>query len=228
MLTAFVAKLIRFRKDHPVFRRPKLFQGRAIPGLGIKDIMWLNALGREMSDEEWSREHGHSVGVLLSGQGMDVHDSRGKPISDETLVLIFSAHHQKVSFHLPRIRGSRAAWELILDTGNELGFLGQRVQYPAAATIHLPKGRSLFCGTEWCATARSPMATRTVERERSSAKFLDPREELCAKDNTTLRSSSTLRLRDKKRGLLPNSKKPYIWRVNLIISRHSQVAICAQ
>ena len=55
MLTAFVAKLIRFRKDHPVFRRPKLFQGRAIRGLGIKDIMWLIALGREMSDEEWSR-----------------------------------------------------------------------------------------------------------------------------------------------------------------------------
>ena len=40
--TAFVIKLIRFRKEHPVFRRPKFFQGRPIRGLGIKDIMWLN------------------------------------------------------------------------------------------------------------------------------------------------------------------------------------------
>ena len=58
----FRRKLIRFRNDDPVFRRPKFFQGRAIRGLGIKDIMWLIAVGHEMSDEEWSRGHGHSVG----------------------------------------------------------------------------------------------------------------------------------------------------------------------
>ena len=59
----FVAKLIRFRKDHPVFRRPKFFQGRPIRGLGIKDIMWLNPAGKEMSDDEWNTGYARSIGA---------------------------------------------------------------------------------------------------------------------------------------------------------------------
>ena len=84
-------------------------------------------------------------GVLLSGQGMDVHDSRGKPISDETFVPIFNAHHQKVSFHLPRIRGSRAAWELILDTETNWDSWGKECIIRQPQQSISPKGRSLFC-----------------------------------------------------------------------------------
>jgi glycogen operon protein len=79
--TEFVARLIRFRKEHPVFRRPKFFQGRPIRGLGIKDIMWLSPSGKEMSDEEWNSGYARSIGVLLSGQTMDIRDSRGQPIN---------------------------------------------------------------------------------------------------------------------------------------------------
>jgi isoamylase len=135
--TDFVAKLIRFRKDHPVFRRPKFFQGRPIRGLGIKDIMWLNPAGKEMSDDEWNAGYARSVGLLLSGQTMDVRDSRGEPITDDTYVLFFNAHHEKLPVHLPRIRISRAGWELVLDTARESGFLEERVQYPAAGTLEL-------------------------------------------------------------------------------------------
>jgi isoamylase len=141
-LTAFVMKLIRFRKEHPVFRRPKFFQGRPIRGLGIKDIMWVNAFGKEMNDEEWSTGHALSVGVLLSGQAMDVHDSRGRPITDDTFALIFNAQPQNLRFRLPRIRSSRAAWELFLDTSRELGFVEERVHYPANGTVEL-LGRSM-------------------------------------------------------------------------------------
>ncbi len=133
----FVAKLIRFRKEHPVFRRPKFFQGRPIRGLGIKDIMWLNAAGKEMSDAEWSTGYARSIGLLLSGQTMDVRDSRGEPITDDTYVLFFNAHHDKLSLRLPRIRTSRAGWELVLDTAREFGFLEEKVHYPAAGTLEL-------------------------------------------------------------------------------------------
>jgi isoamylase len=136
-LTTFVTKLIRFRKDHPVFRRPKFFQGRPIRGLGIKDVMWLNPLGKEMNDQEWSTGHARSVGVLLSGQTMDIWDSRGRLITDETFVVLFNSNHQKLSFRLPRIRGSRAAWELILDTARELPFLDEKVHYPANGIVEL-------------------------------------------------------------------------------------------
>jgi isoamylase len=136
-VTDFVVKLIRFRKEHPVFRRPKFFQGRPIRGLGIKDIMWLSPSGREMSDKEWTSGHARSVGLLLSGQTMDVYDSKGRPITDDTFVLFFNAHHEKLPFRLPRIRNSRAAWELILDTARETGFVEERVHYAATGTLAL-------------------------------------------------------------------------------------------
>jgi isoamylase len=133
----FVAKLIRFRKDHPVFRRPKFFLGRPIRGLGIKDIMWLNPAGKEMTDDEWNTGHARSVGLLLSGQTMDVRDLRGEPVTDDTYVLFFNAHHENLPFRLPRLRTSRAGWELVLDTARESGFVEERVQYPAAGTLEL-------------------------------------------------------------------------------------------
>ncbi len=132
-----VARLIRFRKDHPVFRRPKFFQGRPIRGMGIKDIMWLNALGKEMSDDEWNRGYARSIGLLLSGQTMDVRNSKGEPVTDDTFVMFFNAHHEKLPFRLPRIRNSRAAWELVLDTAREWGFLDEKVHYPATASVEL-------------------------------------------------------------------------------------------
>ncbi|MGA7883938.1 MAG: glycogen debranching protein GlgX [Terrimicrobiaceae bacterium] len=136
-LISFVVKLIRFRKEHPVFRRPKFFQGRPIRGLGIKDIMWLSPSGKEMSDKEWNAGHSRSVGLLLSGQTMDIHDSKGRPVTDDTFVLYFNAHHERLPFRLPRIRNSRAAWELVLDTSRESGFLEEKVHYAATGTVDL-------------------------------------------------------------------------------------------
>ena len=136
-LISFVVKLIQFRKEHPVFRRPKFFQGRPIRGLGIKDIMWLSPLGKEMSDKEWNAGHSRSVGLLLSGQTMDIQDSKGRPVTDDTFVLFFNAHHERLPFRLPRIRNSRAAWELVLDTSRESGFLDEKVHYAASGTVDL-------------------------------------------------------------------------------------------
>src|SRR5688572_20524543 len=53
-LAAFVSKLTRLRAAHPIFRRPKFFQGRPLRGSSVKDILWLNPAGKEMEDEEWS------------------------------------------------------------------------------------------------------------------------------------------------------------------------------
>ncbi|MBV8376760.1 MAG: glycogen debranching protein GlgX, partial [Verrucomicrobia bacterium] len=44
-LHRFCARLIHLRNGHPIFRRPKFFQGRKIRGSDIKDIMWFNPGG---------------------------------------------------------------------------------------------------------------------------------------------------------------------------------------
>ncbi len=134
-LTDFVSRLIQFRKTHSVFRRPKFFQGRAIRGLGIKDIMWFNPDGKEMSDEEWSVGYARSMGVLLSGLGMDVRDFKGEPITDDTFVILFNAHHEQIEFRFPRIKNSRAGWEMILDTNLPEGFLANKTRHSAAASV---------------------------------------------------------------------------------------------
>jgi len=130
-LRNYVARLIRFRKDHPVFRRPKFFQGRGIRGLGIKDVMWVNQEGREMDDQEWENGFSRSIGVLFGGRTVDVKDERGQPVTDDTFVLLFNAHHETMSFHLPRVKNSKAGWRLLINTKDEDGFVGTRDPVPA-------------------------------------------------------------------------------------------------
>jgi glycogen operon protein len=68
----FTKKLIKLRHDHPVFRRPKFFQGRRIRGSEIKDVMWFNPGGNEMSEDEWNSPFVRCLGMLLSGDTIDV------------------------------------------------------------------------------------------------------------------------------------------------------------
>ncbi len=77
-LLEFTKKLIQLRRDHPVFRRPKFFQGRRIRGSEIRDVMWFNPGGNEMSDEEWASPFVRCIGVLLSGDTIDVLTFRGR------------------------------------------------------------------------------------------------------------------------------------------------------
>ena len=44
---------------------------------------------------------------------------------------------QRLPFRLPRIRNSRAAWELVLDTARESGFVEEKAHYPAHGTVEL-------------------------------------------------------------------------------------------
>jgi glycogen operon protein len=69
-LLAFTQKLIKLRKDHPVFRRRRWFQGRPVKGKGLEDIAWFLPEGTEMEDENWNHDFARSLGVFLNGQGI--------------------------------------------------------------------------------------------------------------------------------------------------------------
>jgi isoamylase len=122
-LLEFTRKLIHLRKQHPVFRRPKFFQGRRIRGSEIKDVMWFNPGGNEMSDEEWASPLVRCLGVLLSGDTIDVLHFEGQPIRDDTFLLLINAHFEQIPFVLPG--QEHIDWQLLLDTANEEGFLPQ-------------------------------------------------------------------------------------------------------
>ncbi len=122
-LFTYVSRLVQFRKDHPVFRRPKFFQGRPIRGLETKDVLWINTTGNEMNDDEWENGFSRSIGVLFNGRTMDVRDAKGQPILDATFVLLFNAHYEPILFNLPPIQNNRAIWNLVIHTEEESGFV---------------------------------------------------------------------------------------------------------
>ena len=115
-LLDFVREVIRLRRTHPVFRRRHFFQGRRIKGANVKDILWLSPTGEEMTDEQWSYSYARCLGLLLHGDAIEEQDARGRPIVDETFLLLLNAHHQTIHFTLPKQIGI-ARWAADLDTG---------------------------------------------------------------------------------------------------------------
>ena len=153
----FTRKLIAFRNAHPVFRRPKFFQGRRIRGSEIRDVMWFNPGGNEMSDEEWSSPFVRCIGMLLSGDSSDVLSFEGEPIRDETFLLLINAHYEPIPFVLPGQK--HLEWQLILDTMDPNGFLAEPRKFESGDDVDLG-GRSscllqLVSGTQAQARAES-------------------------------------------------------------------------
>ena len=118
-LLAYVQRLIALRREHPVFRRRHFFQGRPIHGSGVKDIVWLNPDGAEMSDEQWSEHHARCLGMYLAGDAITETDARGRPLRDESFLILFNAHHEGIDFTLPAFGAGR--WQAVLDTGFDEG-----------------------------------------------------------------------------------------------------------
>jgi glycogen operon protein len=122
-LAAFVSRLVHLRRAHPVFHRKRFFQGRAIRGGGVRDIVWLRRDGTEMSEEEWNSHHARSLGIYLAGDALDETDRRGRPVVDGDFMILFNAHHDAVEFTLPSLR-MPARWHVLVDTAYEAGLAG--------------------------------------------------------------------------------------------------------
>jgi glycogen operon protein len=131
----FTRKLIQLRKDHPVFRRPKFFQGRRIRGSETRDVMWFNPGGSEMSEEEWTSPFVRCLGMLLSGDTMDVLNFEGEPIRDDTFLLLINAHYEPIPFVLPG--QEHIEWQLVLDTMDPNGFLIEPRKFPSGDDVDL-------------------------------------------------------------------------------------------
>ncbi len=156
-LFEFTRKLIDLRRHHPIFRRPKFFQGRKIRGGDVKDVMWFDPNGEEMNEEGWNTAHAKCLGMLLSGDAIDVRSFHNEPILDRTYLLLFNAHHETVSFTLPG--REKVRWEALMDTADEDSFLTTPKQYAS--------------GDEYSLTARSlsllQLATDTQGEARTAS-----------------------------------------------------------
>ncbi len=119
-LLAFTRQMATLRREHPVFRRRRFFDGRPVRRrgtTGLPDITWFTPDGAEMTEEDWGSGFGRSVAMFLNGQGIPDRDNRGQRVVDDSFYLAFSAHDAEIEFSLPPAEYG-AAWEIVIDTLN--------------------------------------------------------------------------------------------------------------
>ena len=64
---------------------------------------------------DWAKGYVRCLGVRLDGHAIEEKDSKGKPLLDETFLMLLNAHHEPRPFTLPaHKRGVR--WQPVLET----------------------------------------------------------------------------------------------------------------
>ena len=118
-LIAFTGEVAALRREHPTFRRRRFFDGRPIKRKGeasaARHRLAAARTAAEMTEEDWDSGFGRAVAVFLNGAGIAGTDERGGPITDDSFLLCFSAHHEPIDFQLPGWR-DEVAWQVVLDT----------------------------------------------------------------------------------------------------------------
>lgn len=153
----FTRKLIWFRRQHPVFHRRKFLQGRRVRGSETRDVMWFNPGGNQMSEEEWAAPFARCIGMLLSGDALDVVTFEGKPVRDDTFLLLMNAHYEPIPFLLPG--KENLEWQLILDTMDANGFVSDPKKFASGDDIEL--------GGRACCLLQLVSGTQALAREES-------------------------------------------------------------
>ncbi len=141
-LVEYTARLIDLRASSPAFRRRGWFHGRQIRG--VPDIEWLKPDGTSMTDEDWESGHKPALGMFLNGDAIDQRDRRGRPVVDDSYLMILNASPDEIDWKLARRLGK--GWEMVIDTGRG-GFLdparsvGQVIVVGARSTVVLRRPR---------------------------------------------------------------------------------------
>jgi isoamylase len=131
-------RLIALRADHAVFRRRDFLHGEET-GSGLPDVWWFRPDGRKMTRRDWERDDALALGVFLNGQEIPTRTPDGKPIADDSFLVLFNAFHEPIPFKLPARRfGLR--WVVELDS---FAPNAEPVTYPPRADIEV-QGRSII------------------------------------------------------------------------------------
>ncbi|WP_017623632.1 glycogen debranching protein GlgX [Nocardiopsis chromatogenes] len=132
-LLEYVRGLARLRREHPVFRRRRFFQGRSgADGADgtLPDIAWLRPDGAMMDHDDW-HDGATRLGVFLNGDAITEPDPRGRRVRDDSFLLLLNSGAEPVDFTVPG-REFGIAWEAVLDTAEP--DVGGRPLIPAGGT----------------------------------------------------------------------------------------------
>ena len=146
-LLEFTRRLIHFRLAHRVFRRTQFLTGTGPQGSGLPDSWWFRPDGRKMTRRDWADAEQLTVGLFLNGDEIPERTQEGEEVSDETFVILFNAHAERVTFLLPPRRfGQR--WKLELSTAAPQAEEGER-SWPARGEIEVHARSTMLLRRGW-------------------------------------------------------------------------------
>ncbi|MFE0454797.1 glycogen debranching protein GlgX [Streptomyces sp. NPDC058914] len=136
-LVGFTRHLVALRSTHPVLRRRRFFRGETVTHAGqpLPDLVWLLPDAREMTDRDWQRSDAHCVGVFLNGDAIAEPDPQGRPVVDDSFLLLLNSYWEPVVFRLPGAEyGER--WTVCVDTVEPDG-QPDETEYKAGAEVRV-------------------------------------------------------------------------------------------
>ena len=134
-LIDFTRRLIRLRREHPIFRRRGWFTGAAPKGSRLKDLEWFRPDGAEMTSADWGVGYAKTLGTFMNGDAISERDRAGARIADDSFFVMFNSYREPMEFKLPPKQFGRR-WTIILDTADATA--PQRVRsYSFEERVHL-------------------------------------------------------------------------------------------
>ncbi|MDP9183794.1 MAG: glycogen debranching enzyme GlgX, partial [Actinomycetota bacterium] len=114
-LLDLTTRLIKVRREHPVFRQRAFFSGHDVSADGVKDVAWFGPSGSELVDDEWFDPSVQTLGMYLDGRGIRTRGPHGEPVVDESFLLLLHMGPEDTEVQLP---GSPWAsrYEIVLGT----------------------------------------------------------------------------------------------------------------
>jgi isoamylase len=134
-LRDFTRRLIRLRREHPVFRRVRFLRGVQSKGSGAADVWWFRGDGRKMTRRDW--QDGEPVfGMFLNGREIPTPGPHGEEIDGHSFIVLFNASAEDRSVLLPQRRFG-ARWTLELSTAEPTLETGS-ASYGARTEVPVP------------------------------------------------------------------------------------------
>jgi glycogen operon protein len=143
-LSRFVRYLVRLRRSHRVFSRPRFFRGEVVSQEGQKDITWVTASGTEAVGDDWHNASSHSLGYVLSGAAGEFFTPGGQRDIDESFLVMMNADARELEFRIPELP-VKMAWQALVDTAEVSGLVDDnKLWQPGESYLLRPHSFALF------------------------------------------------------------------------------------
>jgi glycogen operon protein len=105
-----------------------------------------------MSEQDWQADHAKSFAVFLNGDALRDLDEDGRPLRDDSFLLLFNAHHEPIAFRTPPASFGDG-WTVSIDTSAD----------PDAPARSITNGDAIDVPARTVIVASRPSGARTKQ-----------------------------------------------------------------